>query len=85
MLCAHYLSFHDSMTTEPRLLFSDASMDRTMFRIAVKSNLTMPLARDLLSFVKKAVEFLDKVNEGYLKVHNVKMGKGEQGKSGHVC
>lgn len=82
---AYPLSFHDPVTAEVRPLFSDASVDRTMFRIVVKSNLTMPLARDLLSSVEEAVEFLDKVNDGYLKVHNEKLGKGEQGRSGHVC
>ena len=84
-VAGYHMSFPHHLTEEPLPLFSTTSADRTMLRIVVKSNLTLQLAQDLLNAIKGAVEFLDLVEDGYLKVHQGKKGKGMQGKSAHAC
>ena len=79
------MSFTHPITEKHIPMFSDVGAERTMFRIVVKSNLTMPLARDLLSSIHEAIGFLDQLSTGFLAIHAEKTGKKEQGKGGHAC
>jgi hypothetical protein len=54
------LNFEDFTTGKLDTLCSDARKHDTMFRIVVKSNLTMYLAQDLASKLDEVVPLLDK-------------------------
>jgi len=82
---AYAMSFHHPVEETTLPLFSDAPATGTMMRIVVKSNLTMVLARNLLSSMTEAIEFLDGASEGYLDLHGTRRGKGTQHHTGHVC
>jgi hypothetical protein len=53
------LNFENYMTDKPDLLCTDARKMDTMFRIVVKSNLTMYLAQDLVSKLDEVLPLLD--------------------------
>jgi len=53
-------------------LFTDVKADSTMFRIVVKSNLTMALAYNLMNQLKDVLPILDGMDDGY---HNFKTKK----------
>jgi len=59
------MSFHHPVTEQAKPLFSDAAEQQTMFRIVVKSNLTMVNATHLADAIQGAVEFLDAHGSGY--------------------
>jgi glutamate decarboxylase len=63
-------------TTDKKMrLFVDEDMDRTMFRVVVKSNLTMHLARDLVEAVQKSVAALDEHQPNATPRHVLKKAK----------
>eukprot|EP00929_Paragymnodinium_shiwhaense_P053030 TRINITY_DN26554_c0_g1_i1.p1 TRINITY_DN26554_c0_g1~~TRINITY_DN26554_c0_g1_i1.p1 ORF type:complete len:530 (-),score=144.46 TRINITY_DN26554_c0_g1_i1:410-1999(-) len=53
------MSMNHPLTEEIMPLFHDAPQDSTMFRVVVKSNLTMYLMDDLISHLEQALEELD--------------------------
>ena len=72
-------------TTEKKLpLFNDADINATMFRVVVKSNLTMYLAEDLIEAVQTTVDKLVSAhpNNQHPFVTNKKQ---KQHHGGHAC
>ena len=70
------MSFHDvAKDDQEEPLFSDQDKDETMFRIVVKSNLTMPMAQNLISTMDAALKFLENHGEGYNQSHGGRQGK----------
>jgi len=55
------MNFHDPNTETKKPLFEEYDMEQTMFRIVVKSNLTMDLAVHLCEAFDTAVEHLDEL------------------------
>ena len=64
------LGFEDPSNHNEELedLFTDVDKDDTMFRIVVKSNLTMGLAEDLTNKLEEVLEVLDSMDEGYMSL-----------------
>jgi hypothetical protein len=54
-------------------LCRDASSDATMFRIVVKSNLTMSLAENLIATFEATLPILDSMEAGFLSAHTAKL------------
>jgi hypothetical protein len=60
------LSFPDPTNHEQiEPLLQDAPPENTMFRIVVKSNLTMSLAEDLADQIKQVILIMDEMESGY--------------------
>lgn len=62
---------HDA---QKETLFGDCSETDTMFRIVVKSNLTMGLAKQLMDQLDEVLFVLDGMKDGYASVHRARMG-----------
>lgn len=62
---AYKMCYHHPVTGKELQLFRDYPVDQTMFRIVVKSNLTMASATHLAEAIGAAVTFLDKHGKGY--------------------
>jgi len=62
-------NFHDPDTEETLPLFSDSPADGTMFRIVVKSNLTHPMAVNLVDSIQRSIQFLVDHGKGFEKMH----------------
>jgi len=78
-----YAMSYNHPTTEEKLpLFDDADIKSTMFRVVVKSNLTMYLAEDLLSAITGAVDKLIVSHPTTIERHAKKQ---KQHHGGHVC
>lgn len=84
-VCAYALAFNDPWTEKKRVMFSDTPMTQTMFRIVVKSDLTMGLAVDLLNAIQESIDALDKLDLGYLAIHRERCGHSRQHHSGQTC
>jgi hypothetical protein len=54
-------------------LCGDASSDATMFRIVVKSNLTMSLAENLIATFEATLPILDSMEAGFLSANTAKL------------
>lgn len=65
------LSFENPATGQHESLFHDAHASTTMFRIVVKSNLTMGLAVDLIRHISEVLPVLDK--HGFKSIRTAKM------------
>jgi hypothetical protein len=66
------LGFEDPCGTDELSLCKDASPIETMFRIVVKSNLTMSLAQMLKLQFMKTLPILDGMQDGYRSMHAAK-------------
>ena len=64
------LGFEDPSNHNEELedIFTDVDKDATMFRVVVKSNLTMGLAEDLTSKLEEVLGVLDTMDEGYMSL-----------------
>ncbi|KAL3802921.1 hypothetical protein ACHAWO_003553 [Cyclotella atomus] len=62
------LGFENPATFEFEDLFTDVDQASTMFRIVVKSNLSMGLAQNLANKIKETLLVLDSLDEGYESV-----------------
>lgn len=77
MLCSHWyvsgygLSFENPTNGAHESLFHDGNKTDSMFRIVVKSNLTMALAVDLLRHVNAILPVLDK--HGFKSVKSARL------------
>lgn len=67
------MGFEDPLGKEKKPLFHDQPSSKTMFRIVVKSNLTIRLAEHLLETFRKARLFLLEHGEGYSKYPHKKV------------
>jgi hypothetical protein len=67
------LGFEDPSDGAFKGLFSDVSSDATMFRVVVKSNLTMSLAENLVATFQATLPILDSMQEGFRSVHTAKL------------
>jgi glutamate decarboxylase len=65
------LSF-DDFTNNGKLesLLQDVHLDDSMFRVVVKSNLTMSLAEDLADHIDKVIPMMDSMKDGYHSLHS---------------
>lgn len=68
---AYKMQVPHPLTQEPMPLFSDQDMDETMFRIVVKSSLTLRLAEQMVQRMKAAISFLDLHGPGYKQAHEM--------------
>eukprot|EP01065_Artemidia_motanka_P032396 TRINITY_DN39411_c0_g1_i1.p1 TRINITY_DN39411_c0_g1~~TRINITY_DN39411_c0_g1_i1.p1 ORF type:complete len:567 (+),score=195.13 TRINITY_DN39411_c0_g1_i1:256-1701(+) len=59
------MQMHHPLTGHTQALFSDQSPEQTMFRIVVKSNLTLAMADHLMRAINAAIRYLDIHGEGY--------------------
>merc|ERR1712192_36293 len=78
------MSMTHPTTEEKQPLFSDEDMSKTMFRVVVKSNLTMYLAEDLVAAVDNAVKKLIASSHEDPKKQRHAAKKANQHHSGHV-
>lgn len=53
------MSMHHPLTEESMQIFEDKPVKAAMFRVVVKNNLTMSMAKNLVKEIQAAVEFLD--------------------------
>lgn len=66
------LSFPDPTNEESiESLLRDAPPEYTMFRIVVKSNLTIALAEDLADQIDKVIPIMDSMENGYTSILSV--------------
>jgi len=65
----YHLKFEDPFSKKVVPLFSDEPEAATMFRVVVKSNLTMSLAKNLVRAFEDSIQFLEEHGKGYLQVH----------------
>eukprot|EP00927_Polykrikos_kofoidii_P030506 TRINITY_DN2621_c0_g1_i1.p1 TRINITY_DN2621_c0_g1~~TRINITY_DN2621_c0_g1_i1.p1 ORF type:complete len:503 (+),score=76.01 TRINITY_DN2621_c0_g1_i1:73-1581(+) len=72
----YHMSMHHPLTKKNMPLFCDQPVEQSMFRIVVKSNLTMTMANHLLGQVRSAVEFLLEHRTGF-KHTKPKVEKGK--------
>lgn len=80
------MGFDHPLTEERKPLFTDAPVDRAMFRVVVKSNLTLALASDLLVVIDNAVKFLDSHSMGYAQMHGTGLeGLKRRATQHHIC
>merc|ERR1719399_164295 len=63
------MKFHHPITEQSMPLFADRDAADTMFRVVVKSNLTAPLAVNLLAAFEEKLAFLDACGSGYAVIH----------------
>jgi hypothetical protein len=63
-------NFTNNAIEEP--LFTDLSSNSTMFRIVVKSNLTMGLAHHLIEHLEEVLPVLDSMEAGYSSMKSTK-------------
>lgn len=82
-VCGYAMNCLNPVTEKKCPLFSDMPLDKTMFRIVVKANLTRPLVDHLLATFVKTLEFLDGAGAGFAEMHAAK--RAAQHNSGHVC
>lgn len=75
-------NFDHDAAVEP--LFGDAAIEDTMFRIVVKSNLTMGLAKELMTQLEGTLSGLDEMKDGYASMHTARE-IAKQIKSGAVA
>lgn len=54
-------------------LFTDVDMTDTMFRIVVKSNLTLGMAQQLMGQLDEVIQVLDDMKDGYESVHRMRL------------
>ena len=59
---AYRMSFNHPLTEENTPLFSDRQPNQTMFRVVIKSNLTMSMVNHLLDSFDEALSFLDSID-----------------------
>ena len=65
------VGFENPVTGKHESLFRDADMGDTMFRVVVKSNLTMTLAVDLVRHIREVLPIMDK--HGFQSVKTTKL------------
>mmetsp|Transcript_26529 Transcript_26529/g.103340 ORF Transcript_26529/g.103340 Transcript_26529/m.103340 type:complete len:563 (-) Transcript_26529:354-2042(-) len=58
-VCGYHMEYSNPNTGEEEDLFNDIDASQTMFRIVVKSNLTMTMAENLANVFERAVAWLD--------------------------
>ena len=74
LFCSHWyvsgytLGFENPQTELFEDLFTDVDAEETMFRIVVKSNLTLSLAEDLTKKIEQVLTVLDSMDKGYESV-----------------
>ena len=78
---SYRMSFTHPLDEVEMSLFEDEAYNSTMFRVVVKVNLTMDLAKDLLSAFGEALNFLGQHSAGYRRVLH---GGGDVGDSKEV-
>ena len=86
------LSFENPITKATEPLFKDEKLSASMFRVVCKSNLTAPLAQDLIVHINDVLPLLDTMESGYKSVKTQKMVQqaklkflGEIGHGHHAC
>ena len=71
------LGFNNPLNENFEALFSDVKKECTMFRVVVKSNLTLGLAEDLTDHIAKVLVLLDSMDGKYeaMRYKHYKVGK----------
>jgi hypothetical protein len=68
--CLSFENFKNGGKEEP--LFADMPEEATMFRIVVKSNLTLSLAQQLMRHLEEMLPQMDAMESGYSSLHSNK-------------
>merc|ERR1711865_494768 len=68
------MTYHHPITGKELPLFTDLPQTQTMFRIVVKSNLSMASAQHLSQAIEKSVEYLDTHAEGFRERFQMGLG-----------
>jgi len=68
---AYKMSFEHPNTKDLLPLFNDQKIDKTMFRIVVKSNINESMVEHLVGSFEKSLDFLDHIQEG-LNIKNIR-------------
>lgn len=82
-----YVSGYEMNTEHPLTgakmpLFTDESTDNTMFRVVIKSHITLPMVKDLVKACEEALSFLD---EHHAEIDTKKLRHHKQRKSTKHC
>jgi len=63
------MDFEHPLTKKELPIFTDQPAEKTMFRVVVKSNLTIRMAKNLVTSFKQSIDFLNSHGPGYKKFH----------------
>lgn len=64
-VCGYKMNMNHPLTEVTHQLFHDADAASPMFRVVVKSNLSMPMADNLVASIAKSFAFLEAHGKGF--------------------